>query len=294
MEPDWLTSGSGRAPRIAWSLQTEANIVATAYARESGHLYVTDATGCVYSIDRRGELAAVTRGYRDADLIAWADDGSCGVIVTECEQITRLSPKLKSVWSRTLPGEAISLAIDSYGHHIAVGFISRKNMILDWRNKRCGDFETLRPLHFVRFLTTETQLIGVANQGLMCCHDLSGDELWREQVTSNVGDLRITGDAQTILIAGFNHGVQMFDEDGSHQGSYMVEGTPKLIDCTYVPENVAVTTVEKRLFWLDADGEMRWATQLDEELIGLHCDALGNGLIVAGESGQIHKLAWDR
>lgn len=294
MDPEWLSDSSGVRPRLAWSIKTEADILATAYARETGFTYVTDESGCIQAIDRKGEIAVVTRGYRDADLLAWADDGSSGVIITECEQITRLSPKLKSIWSATLPGEAISLAIGPYGNHVGVGLINRQNMILNWTNKRTTEFETMRPLYFLRFLTTEAQVIGAANQGLMCCHELNGEEVWREQITSNVGDVRITGDADTILLAGFNHGVQMYDDEGTHQGSYMVEGTPKLVDCTFVPENVAVTTVERHLYWLDADGEMRWAAELDEELVGLHCDALGGGLVIATQSGWVHRLEWLR
>lgn len=292
MTPEWLKTGSGRAPGVAWSMRTEAEVVATALARETGTTYVADASGSIYALDRKGEIQCVTRGFSGLDRLEWADDGSSGAIVTDGEQVSRLSPRLESLWSATLPGEVLSVALDPYGNHLAIGMATRKTFILNWRNKRVTEFETMRPLRFIRFAAGEPHLIGAASQGLLCRHHLSGEEVWNEQVFSNVGDLRITGNAGMILIAGFNHGVQVYDGDGSHRGAYMVEGTPKLADSTFMRDSVLVATIEKHLYWLDSDGEMHWATETDDEIIGLHCDPLGEAATVAMQSGWVHRLSW--
>lgn len=293
MTPDWIASGSGSLPTVSWSMRTESDVVGTAFAREAGVAYIADESGSIYALDRHGEIVAVTRGFSDLDRIVWADDGSSGAIVTHGEQVARLDTKLKSVWSANLPGEVLGLGIDPFGHHIAIGMATRKVFVLNWRNKRIAEFESLRPLRHVQFCATEPQIIGSADQGHLCCHELQGEEVWKEQVFSNVGDMRITGDASRILLASFNHGVQMYDAEGAHRGSYMVDGTPKLVDCTFMPESVAVATIEKHLYWLDSDGEMKWATESDDEIVGLHCEALGNGLLVALKSGWVYRLAWE-
>ncbi len=292
MIPEWIKTGSGAPPSVSWSTRTEGEIVATAYARETRVFYAGDTAGSIYAIDHKGDIAAVTRGFSDLDHIVWADDGSSGAIVTEGEQVSRLSQKLKSVWSANLPGEVLSLGIDPYGHHLMIGMATRKNFVMNWRNKRIAEFETIRPLRFVRFCAAEPMIIGAADQGHLCCHELRGEEIWKEAVFSNVGDMRITGNAKVILIAGFNHGVQMYDAEGAHRGSYMVEGTPKLADCTFMPESVAVATIEKHIYWLDSDGEMKWAAETPEEVVGLHCEPLGGGFILAMKSGDIFRLNW--
>ncbi len=293
MTPEWIQSGSGASPALAWSMRTEGEIVGTAYAREPGVTYVGDETGSIYALDRHGDIAAVTRGFRDLSHITWADDGSSGAIVSQGDHVARLDVKLKSQWSADLPGQVLTVALDPYGHHLAIGMATRKTFILNWRNKRVCEFETIRPLSYIRFSATEQQIIGAADQGHLCCHELKGEEIWKEQIFSNVGDMRITGDARRILLASFNHGVQMYDSEGSHRGSYMVEGTPKLIDSTFVSESVAVATIENHLYWLDSDGEMKWATETDDEVVGLHCEPLGGGMIVAMKSGWIYRLAWE-
>jgi hypothetical protein len=292
MTPEWIESGSGVKPTIAWTTGTESEIVATAYAREPKIAYIADESGSIYAIDQHGDIITVTRGFRNLDRLDWSDDGSSGAIVTNGEEVSRLDARLKSVWSANLPGQVLSIALDPFGHHLAISMATYKTFVMNWRNKRVAQFETVRPLRYMRFNPAEQQIIASADQGHLCCHDIRGEEIWREQVFSNVGDLRITGDASTILVAGYNHGVQLYDSEGSHRGSYMVEGTPKFADTTFAPENVAVATIEGHLYWLDSDGEMKWATEIADEIIGLHCEPLGNGLLVATKTGALHKLEW--
>lgn len=291
--PDWLDEGQGTAPTLLWTAAADAPIVATAVARESGMTFAADESGSLYLIGRTGQIESVSRGFPEADRIAWSDTGSQGAVVTRGEDVSRIDASFETLWATTMPGEVLAIALDPFGHHLAVSLHNRRTLILNWKNKRVADFETTRPLCFLRFCATEPLLIGAANHGHLCCHDLKGDEVWNERMFSNVGDLRITGDAARILIAGYNHGVQLFDGEGTHQGSYMVEGTPKLADCTYTPENLAVATIEHQLYWLDADGEMKWSTETEEEISGLHCDPLGGAMTVAMSGGRVHRLSWN-
>ncbi len=291
--PEWIQGGSGESPHIVWSVRTEGDIVASALARESGQVFLADESGSVYAIGRSGEIQAVSRGFRDADRLAWCDSGAAGVVVTEGEQVSRLNPRLEPVWSASLPGEVLAVAMDPFGNHLAISLATRKTFIMNWRNKRVAEFETMRPLSFLAFVGTRPQLVGAANHGQMCCHSMSGEELWSERVLSNVGDLRCTGDGRQILVAGFNHGVQVYDGEGQHRGAYMLEGTPKLADCSYEPGHVLAATIERHLYWLDADGELKWATETDDDIVAIHCDPVRPAGCVGTKSGWLFRLAWD-
>jgi hypothetical protein len=60
-EPDWLTSGKGERPRRRWSFTADAPLVCLELARESGEVLAADTSGGLYLLDRRGQIAALSR-----------------------------------------------------------------------------------------------------------------------------------------------------------------------------------------------------------------------------------------
>ncbi len=71
-------------------------------------------------------------------------------------------------------------------------------MVLNERKRKIARFETVRPLHFIEFCGTEPVLFGSAENGLLCCHNLAGAQLWQERV---VGAMSVTGAGDIIYLA---------------------------------------------------------------------------------------------
>ena len=74
-----------------------------------------------------------------------------------------------------------------------------------------------------------------AEYGHLCCHQLTGEQIWAEKLWSNAGDMAVAGDGETILLAGFNHGIQLFDGQGTNRGAFVVEGTPNRVSMSFLP-----------------------------------------------------------
>lgn len=294
-KPDfgWLKRGKGDHPTLRWSASTDSQLVDLDLSRETGETVAADSLGGLSLFDRKGNVAAINRGFEDIREVVWSDNGNGGVILTGDNTLVKVRQKLTVRWSVELPSEVLSLDVDSYGNHIVVSMANGRTRVYNWKKSRVSEFTTIQPLNYVRFVGTKKQIVGAAEYGLLCSHKIDGSELWNEKVWSNVGDMSLTGDGQTILLAGFAHGVQQFDDSGEHCGSYMMEGSPRLVSTSYIPERVAATTIERHLYWLDSDGEMIWAAEPDDDVVAIRTDALGNGFICGLKSGQIVRLTWE-
>ena len=294
-EPDfgWLKRGKGDHPTLRWSASTDSQLIDIDLSRETGETVAADSLGGLSLFDRRGKATAVNRGFDDIREVVWSDNGNGGAILTGDSTLVKVRQSLSVRWSVELPSNVLSLDIDPYGNHVVVSMANNRTRVYNWKKSRVSEFETVQPLNFVRFVGTKKLIIGAAEYGLLCSHKIDGSEIWNEKVWSNVGDVSLTGDGKTILLAGFAHGVQQFDSSGEHHGSYMMDGSPRLVSTSYVPERVAATTIERHLFWLDSDGEMIWATKTDSDIVGIRTDALGNGVICGLDSGHIVRLTWE-
>ena len=292
--PDWLKKARGDTPQLRWSVSAESQLVDLALAYETGETVAADDSGGLGIWGRDGKLQAINRSFQDIQMIAWSHTGNGGVVLQDDNTISKVRQSLSIRWSQSFHSRVIGFDIDPFGNHIAVALANNTNLILNWKKKRVAEFETNQPLNYLQFVSTDPYLIGASEYGLMCCYEFGGTEVWSEKCWSSVGDLCLSGDGETILSAGFNQGVQCFNGQGDHRGSYMVEGTPGRVVSTFAPERMAVSTIERGLFWLDSDGELLWSAKPNEEVVGLACDPLGSGLICGLQSGRILRLDWDR
>jgi len=290
--PEWLTSGQGLAPQPRWSYSTDAPLATLCLARESGDIVAGDDTGAVVRLDRRGRLTAITRGFHPICEMAISDDGQNAVLVVNQDELHWITKDLKVKWSLNLQTPILAVALDPFGHHAAVCLENNKTYIYTSRKKRIAEIESVRPLRFLQFTAAKPAFIAAAEYGLLCQYTLQGREIWNEKLWSHVGNLCITGDGETILLAGFNHGIQVFESDGAARGSYVVEGTPQRVSASYAPRRVVAATLEQHLYWLDSDGELLWASSAPEEITHVHCDPLGNWVICGLASGPIYRLDW--
>ena len=289
----WIESGVGTAPKVAWTATTDAELAGLALSRETGEIVAADVSGGLYIFDRHGRIVNVTRAWREILELAWSDTGNGGIVLVEDNTVCRLNHSLEQLWKKRAPREITALAISPWGHHVAVGIAGRRFAVLDWNGKRVADVETIRTPAILRFADTRPLIVGASKDGQLYCHNLNGSPVWSEKVWSNVGDLSLSGALHRIAVAGYNHGIQILDEKGVHQGSYVVEGTPGLVSMSCLPERIAAATQENHLYWLDADGELIWATVMDESPLRVICDPLAAGMVCGFPSGRIVRLSWE-
>jgi hypothetical protein len=289
--PGWL-AGRGIGPKLRWHFGTDGPLSCLALSREEGSLFVADQSGTLTRLDRRGQIAALTRLPPPIFAIAWSDDGSSGAIVTGEETILRMDHDLHVLHQWKLPDVCVGIAISPYGNHLAVALANGMTLIYNQRKRRIAQFETMRPLSFLEFCTAEPLIFGAAEHGLVCCHNLAGAEIWEQKNWSNVGQLATTGDGDLVYLASFTHGVQTLDGDGVSIGSYVVEGTVKCVDTSFEPDRLIASTIERALYWLDADGELLWGTRVSDDVVDVICDPLGEWAI-CGLAGQgVYRLDW--
>ena len=290
---EWLINGSGQTPDLSWSFATDAPLVWLELARESGEVLAADKSGGIYLLDRGGRVIAVTRGQMPIRGLAWSDNGAAGVALIGNSRLHWFSRQLEFRSQYELPDTAVGVAVDPHGEYVAVSLVSATNLVFDGPRKPIHRFESQRPFVKLLFLPEVAGLVGVADYGLLSCRSFTGAVRWEEKLFTNAGDIAASGNGEMVLVACFAHGIARYDAEGNQAGSYQLEGTSARVACTYLPYRIAVATLERQLYWLNASGKMIWSGEAPEDISRVVCDPLGKGLICGFESGRIIRLDWD-
>lgn len=290
---DWLTQGRGIPPRLSWSFATEAPLVALQLARETGDVLAADAAGGLSLVNRRGKLTGLVRGRSPLRAVSWSDTGAGGVSLVGDDKLYWFNRQLTAQGSIDLPQPSLAVALDAHGHYAAASLNNGTTLLYDVNRKRISQFETSQPLVSLEFLINTPHILGVTGYGYLCCHGFKGERLWEEKLWGNVGDMAVTGDGKSILLACFTQGIQCHTERGAHRGSYQVGGTVCRVAASFVSKRLAAATQERQFYWLDLDGRVEWETVLPEDVCRLICDPFGTGVICGFQSGHIVRLDWD-
>lgn len=272
---------------------TEAELVAITTARESGDFFAVDRLGGLYRLNRAGRVEGVSHGMKSARLLAWDDKGEVGAVVCGEAELCLIDAQMNLAWSTESPCQILAMDIDPHGHNCIICLDNADNVVLSVDRKKLTQFETARPLSFLEFCVGKPRLTGAADHGLLCTYDFDGNEIWSEKQWSNVGDMSVTEAGKRMFIAAFNHGVQYFDRHGNALGSFVVEGTPAKVSASFFGERLVVATMERHLYWMDADGALLWAAETPDDVTGVICDPLGEWLVVGFASGRVMKLDWE-
>lgn len=289
-DDDWLYSGQGAKPTLRWSFSTDAPLTDLRVARESGDVIAADSSGGLYLLDRAGHVRALTRTAHELRQLAWADDGSQGAVLVDDASVGCFDRQLQFRWMRELPQETLAVAMAPFGTHLAVSLANATNAFYDAENRSISKFESLRPLLHMQFLHTVPELICAAEHACFARYQLNGEAQWVEKLWSNVGDLAVTADGKSIFLAGFAYGVQVFDGHGSPKGSFVMDGTTKLVSATYTRKLILSATLERHLLCLDFDGNLKWLLELPDDVCRIFLSPLGDWLVCGFVSGRIVRL----
>ncbi len=289
---NWMRQGRGIGPRVKWTCSADGPLTAMDLAVETGEIFAADESGSLFRLDRQGRITALTHFRDPVRILDWSDDGRFGVAVIGESSLHRLDRDFQSVWKLDLPEVCVSAAIAPYGTHIAAGLANAKNFICSEHKQHEAAFDSVRPLTYLKWAASEPVLLGAGQHDLLCCYTVSGEVVWQEKLWSNVGDLVVTGDADIVYLAAYHHGMQTFDGEGNNIGTYAVEGTVSKVGASFEPHRVIAATMERTLYWLDADGQLLWTTTAPEEITSLMCDPLGEWVVCGFDSGRLIRLDW--
>ena len=290
--PYWIREGQGIGPKCRWQWSLEGALTGMGLARETGELMIADETGTIQRLDRKGELVTLTRMSGAARLLAYCDSGDYGAVVVRESNLRRFDRQLRIEWKIDLPERITSMAISPFGNQTACGMADGLTVVLNNRKKKICEFQSVRPLHHLRFCHNEPLILGATDDGTVYCFDLQGGQVWSEKLWNNIGALDATGEGEMIFLAAFNHGVQALDGTGKSLGAYVLEGTARRLAATFEPHRLIVATAERYLYWLDADGELLWASGAPDEIASLACDPFGEWAICGFANGRVMRLDW--
>lgn len=287
----WLNSGRGVLPTLRWSFTADAPLTDLRVARETGETLVSDASGGLYLLGRDGRVISLIRTRYAIQRVAWSDTGDGGAAAFGNRTVVWFDRKLQLQWTREVSDDVLAVAVDPHGTHVAIATADGVTSIISSANRRVSRFETIRPLRYLKLLTTETHLMAAAEHGLVGRYSLRGDAIWSEKLWSNVGSLAATGDGRHLFLAGFAHGIQVYDgESGTSRGTFVTEGTVALLDCAYAKKNLVGATLERQLFAIDDAGNATWNLTTPEDIHSLVMSPLSNWLVVGFASGRIVRL----
>lgn len=283
----------GTQPEVVVDDVFPEGIVAIDYAAEDRTLVLGTAAGHLIKLSQSGEQLCRERGFDGVESVVWSDSGNLGAAALPDGQLVCFNRKLGINWRVDLASNILGLAIAPFGSHICVSTESDGVHIVTSDRKELCHFETPQPLQHVHMLHEKPAMIGAAEFGHLCSHDLDGQELWNVRIMNNVGDMVATGSGERILLAAFNHGIQMLDGDGQHDGSFMIDGVPSQVVASQNHRRLAATTLENRVYWLNFDGNLLWAADLSADpVLCMAMGPLADRLFIATQSGRLLRLLW--
>ncbi|MEZ6132357.1 MAG: hypothetical protein R3C59_27150 [Planctomycetaceae bacterium] len=288
-----LQNSHGNRPAVAVDDLFPEGIVAMDMAAEDRTLLLGTGNGFLIKLSLSGTQQKRERGFDGLRHVAWSDAGRFGAAAMDGGRLVFFDDKLKIRWKVEFTGDVLALAISPFGSHIAVSTEAGRTYIVTSDRKEIGRFETPQALQHLQFLHDRPQLIGAAEFGHLCCHRLNGREEWNVRILNNVGDMSTTGCGTRILLAAFNHGIQVLDETGHQQGSCLIDGVPSRIAAAANRRRMGTITLESRVYWLNFDGDVLWGADLSADPpISLAVGPLADRLFLATQSGRLLQLVW--
>lgn len=268
-------------------------IAALALAWEASRILVATGNGRLCLLNSQGQRLREVFEVHDVHKLAFAHTAAVGLAVCGDRGLYCFDQDLQQLWTGRVTGRITAVAAAPHGSHFAFATDSPKIHIVTSERREVAVIETRRPVNHLHFMAESTELIAAAEFGEFSRYDLQGKTIWAEPQVSNIGDMAVAEPARRILLAAFNHGVQVFDLQARQLGSFNVDGIPSKVACTATRNRLAVVTEEHRIFWLSFEGNVLWAADLSHDpLQHIAVSALGDQLLLASASGCLLNCGW--
>ena len=288
-----LRNSYGASPDVVFEDFFPSGITAMHLSAESRRLVVATSGGQVSLLNMVGDRIAEDLRFGKVSHIALAANGDCGAAVVDDSHLVAFDGRLKPIWDVSITGRILSVAVAPFGGHVAFGTDSSRIQLVSMDRKELAKVETRRPIEHIRFLASKPELIFAAEFSQLCRMDIKGREIWTLPMMNNAGDMSVCEGEDRLFLAAFNHGIQVYDLDGSELGSFAIEGIPSRVCASAANRRVAVITLENRIYWLNFNGVIQWAADLSSDPpLHVCVSALGDRLFIATQSGALVQVMW--
>ena len=290
---DWTQHGRGQShPVNAWTYSARSKPTALDVDLESGDVSLVTADGKLHLLGHDGTARRAPLPLEAGPALDWADTAIGGVVQLGPSKVGWINRDGVIQWTVDCHNSILDVATSPFGNAVAISFVDRHNVVLDSRQQPIGEFTSIRPLRYLALASHRPVVIGAAETGVICSHTIGGALRFSEQIWTNVGGLTLNGNARTMLLAAFNHGIQRFNNRGRAQGFYDIGGTAHLASTSYIGTVIAAATMEERFVLLDLDGNILWQADLPEPLVALCCGPFGDQVVCGFASGLVQCLQW--
>ena len=293
MTDTFLQHSQGTRPDVIIDDVFPEGIVDMDFAHEAQTLLVATGSDTLSLLRSDGTLLETGRRLPGVRRVVWAPAGRFGAAVVDRDTVVCLDSRLRPIWDVQVTGGVLAVAIAPHGSHLAICAASGRTHIVSIDRRPLARFDTIRPLTCVHFLSDQPRLLGAAEFGHLCCHELDGTEVWNERIGWNIGNLDVTGCGRRILLAAFGHGVQVLSGRGRSKGAFLIDGDPCYVCASRNRQRIAVLTQNARVLRMNFEGEIQWAGDLSHDPPQKIClGPCGDRLFIAGQSGRLVLLKW--
>lgn len=255
--------------------------------RERQWLYAWDDANTIYVLDLKGELLAQRQAPKEIVGVVAAETGESLLAVSRMGVAWWLDPSLRPRLELELPITPFGVAMDPLGYYAVISGQQGESVIHSRAGKRVASFKTTRPLKYLAFIPSEGTIVGSADQGLVACHTIEGENLWSASEWSPVGGMAVDGNGDAILLACFGHGIVRFDSQGNKEGTYRFEHAPALVAIDYEGTVLLSASLERAFTQLTFEGTIKANRFLDDRPVAMSLDALGRYAILAFPDGEL-------
>ncbi len=288
MSPSMLRPLSGALPELSFEQFMAEGINAACLSRETQTLFVATRSGRMCRLSPEGERLREASGFAGVRLLQAADNGAAGIAVCDDRELRCFDNQLELWWEARVTGRVTAVAAAPYASHFAFATDGSRIHVVTSERKEVTTIECRRPIEHLHFLAERPAIIAASEYGELSCYSMTGELEWTDGMVGNSGMTAVAEAGNRLIIAAFNHGVQVRDLSGEQLGMFAIDGIPGAVACSSLRERVVVQTLEGRLFCLSFSGAVLWVAQLLEpDLNGMFVSAVGNELTLTWESGAI-------
>jgi len=242
-------------------------------------------------LNRTGERQA--QHHRKSRILgaAISEDGSLIAVVDAENHVAILGPDLHSIWEKKLSQKLHTVALDSFGEHIAVSEVTGRIRLLDRNGQLVRDFQCPRPAHHLAFEPMTTQLIAAADFGLVACLDLlSGDWIWRETPVVHQGSIVATGSGDLVLVACFTDGLRIYDQKGKVIPLETKIPACRAVAAAFDGRLIVTVGLQQSMYGYSPTGKQRFEHRGEQPFLAVAISGLGDRIYAASAEPKIS--AW--
>ncbi|MCI0741701.1 MAG: hypothetical protein L0Y72_21930 [Gemmataceae bacterium] len=282
---------------LHWTRKLAAEPAGLSLARETGAVLSWDQDNRLFLLDANGQIQAQTVFPETLAHAAISDDGAAVVAIGSNGLVRRLNLDFTVHWEKTWPAPLLAVALDPFGHWLALATGQGEVLLADARSAAQSQFvrkiSCPRPLRQLAFVPTSLLLAGCADFGLAGMFDHTGAWKWRDAPVVHLGGLSVSGDGSVLLLACFSEGVYRYDRSGRAQKRLATPKPCRLVAQSFDDSLIVASGLENELWCFDAAGSLLQTAELEQPVTALALAGLGDSLY-ASHAGGVVRFALQR